>query len=206
VRKIVKGNEPKKLSQWKRRHPNGCYQNLSRVERQAIRQACLEEQYYVCAYCCYRIDEENSHNEHIQPQHVAPNQTLDFHNIVASCNKSKQCGEAHEAKVIPLTPLMDECETELKFYLSGKVKGITKRATDTINLLNLGDGNKALINKRKQLVDALIFGCGASPDDLQLLDDEPLKIIMEELSQPQDGQLLAFAPILQNILCQLLQK
>lgn len=74
------------------------------------------------------------------------------------------------------------------------------------NFLNLGYGNKALINKRKQLVDALIFGCGASPDDLQLLDDELLEIIMEELSQPQEGKLDAFAPILQNILCQLLQK
>jgi len=204
VRKIVKGEEPEELSQWKRRHPNKSYKDVTEVERRAIRQAGLNEQYYLCAYCCYSINEDNSHNEHIHPQHVAPNQTLEFHNIVASCNEPKQCGEAHGAKIIPLTPLMPECETELKFYLSGKVKGLTERATDTINLLNLGDGNKALINKRKQLVDALIFGCGSSPDVIQLLEDELLEIIMEEINQPKDGKLEAFAPILQNILRQLI--
>ncbi|MEN8215065.1 MAG: hypothetical protein ABFS56_01540 [Pseudomonadota bacterium] len=65
---------------------------MSHVERQAIRDSCLEEQYYLCAYCCQRIDDKNSHNEHIQAQSVAPNQMLNFHNIVASCNQSKQCG------------------------------------------------------------------------------------------------------------------
>ena len=205
MQKIVKGSEPTELSQWKRRYPNGHYYDLSKVERQAIRQACLEEQCYVCAYCCYSINEENSHNEHIQAQKVAPNQTLDFHNIVASCNKPKQCGEAHGVKIIPLTPLMAECETEIKFYLSGEVKGMTTRATDTIKILNLGNGNKALINKRKQLVDALIYQWD-SPENLQLLDDDLLKIMMEELSQAKDGKFDAFAPILQNILRQFLKK
>jgi uncharacterized protein (TIGR02646 family) len=205
VRKIVKGSEPKTLSHWKRHNPNGKYQDLSKVERQAISNTCLEEQYYLCAYCCQCITDKKSHNEHIQPQHVASNQTLNFHNIVASCNKPKQCGEAHGAKIIPLTPLMSECETELEFSLSGHVKGLTARATKTIDLLNLGDSNKALIYTRKQLVETLIFQWD-SPENFELLDDESLEIIMTELNQPEDGQLSAFAPILQNILCQFLKK
>jgi len=154
--------------------------------------------------CCQRIDDKNSHNEHIQAQHVASNQTLNFHNIVASCNKPKQCGEAHNTKWIPLTPLMPECETELEFSLSGRVKGITPRATDAIGILNLG--NKELIYTRKQLLYELIFTHGEHPEELQLLDDDLLQILMEEINQPQDGQLSAFAPILQNILRQLLNK
>ncbi len=205
MRKIVKGNEPTELSQWKRRHPNGQYQDLSHIERQAISANCLKEQYYLCAYCCQRINDKNSHNEHIEAQSVAPNQTLNLLNIVASCNQYKQCGKAHGSKTIPLTPLMAECETELKFYISGEVKGITTRATDTIKILNLGKGNKALINKRKQLVDALIFMHGEYPEELQLLDDDLLQILMEEINQPQDGQFPDFAPILQNILRQFLK-
>lgn len=201
MRKIVKGSEPKALSQWKLHHPNGHYQDLSKEERQAIRNTCLEEQYYLCAYCCQHIDEKNSHNEHIQPRHVAPNQTLNIHNIVASCNKPKQCGEAHGAKKISLTPLMAECETELEFFLSGHVKGLTTRAAESIDILNLGEGNKALIYTRKQLLETLIYQWD-SPENFRLLDDELLEIIMEELSQPQDGQLPPFAPILQNILRQ----
>lgn len=205
MRKILKGNEPSELSSWKRHHPNGEYKDLNHIERQAIRESCLKEQYNLCAYCCQRIDDKNSHNEHIQPQHVAPNQTLNFDNIVASCNKLKQCGEAHEAKRIPLTPLMPECETELEYSISGRVKGITERAADTIDILNLGDGNKALIEARKQLLETLIFTHGEHPEELQLLDDDLLQILMEEINQPQDGQLEAFAPILQNILRQLLK-
>jgi uncharacterized protein (TIGR02646 family) len=203
VRKIIKANEPKVLIQWKRYHPNGQYQDLSKVERQAIRNACLEEQYYLCAYCCQRINDKNSHNEHIQAQHIAPNQTLNFHNIVASCNKVKQCGEAHKVKMLPLTPLMPECETELEFSISGRVKGITPRATDSIDILNLD--NKELIYTRKQLLYELIFTHGEYPEELQLLDDDLLQILMEEINQPQDGQLSDFAPILENILCQLLK-
>ena len=130
MRKIIKGEEPEELNQWKRRNPKSCYTNLTEKERRPIRQACLKEQYYLCAYCCYSISMEDSHNEHIQPQDVAPKQTLNFHNIVASCEKSNQCGIAHDKKDILLTPLMAECETELKYYLSGKVKGITERAID----------------------------------------------------------------------------
>lgn len=84
---------------------------------------------------------------------------------------------------------MPECETELEFNLSGRVKGLTPRATDTIDILNLD--NKELIYTRKQLVYELIFTHGAFPEELQLLDDDLLQILMEEISQ-----LEAFAPIL----------
>jgi len=52
----------------------------------------------------------------------------------------------------------------------------------------------------------LIFMHGECPEELQLLDDDLLQILMEEINQPQDGQLSDFAPILQNILRQLLNK
>lgn len=202
MRKIVKGNEPPELSSWKRHNPNGEYKDLNHVERQAIRDSCLKEQYYLCAYCCQRINDQNSHNEHIEAQHIASNKKLNFNNIVASCNKPNQCGKAHGVKMIPLTPLMPECETELEFNLSGRVKGLTPRATDTIDILNLD--NKELIYTRKQLLYELIFTHGEHPEELQLLDDDLLQILMEEISQAEDGQLEAFAPILENILRQLL--
>jgi hypothetical protein len=49
MRKIVKSIEPDALTIWKRQHPQGRYADLSNVERLAIRQACLTEQYYLCA-------------------------------------------------------------------------------------------------------------------------------------------------------------
>jgi hypothetical protein len=37
-------------------------------------------------------------------------------------------GGAHGSQPLPLTPLMPECETELRFKFSGRVEGLTERA------------------------------------------------------------------------------
>ena len=85
MRKINKQIEPTSLSRWKTVNPNGAYQDLSYVERQDIRTMCLQEQYYLCAYCCQTITGENNDcmNEHVEAQGLAPNRTVDFDNIVA---------------------------------------------------------------------------------------------------------------------------
>lgn len=211
MRKIDKGLEPGSLSAFKRRHPLARYPDLSDTVRLEIRHTCAAEQFYICAYCCQRISgtNEDTMNEHVEAQDKAPNRTLDFSNLVASCRTPKQCDAAHGAQSLPLTPLMPECESELRFKLSGRVDGLTERAREAIRVLNLGDteqNNKALVAKRKQLVDILIWD-RYSPNQEQLLqeeDSEVLQMLIDELSQPQQGKLEPFAPVLVNILRSLL--
>lgn len=211
MRKIDKGQEPDSLSAFKRRHPLARYPDVSDAERQEIRHTCAAEQFYLCAYCCQRISGTNQDtmNEHVEAQDRAPNRTLDFSNLVASCTTPKQCDAAHGAQPLPLTPLMPECETELRFKLSGRVDGLTERAREAIRVLNLGDSeqnNKALVAKRKQLVDSLIW-THYGPNQQQLLQEEDrelLQMLIAELSQPQQGKLEPFAPVLVNILRSLL--
>ncbi|MDP1665760.1 MAG: hypothetical protein Q8L79_11615 [Methylobacter sp.] len=201
MRKITKESEPPKLTTWKRRNPRGQYTDLSPIERQAINDATRQEQFGLCAYCCKKIDAQKSHNEHIEARHLAPNRQLDFGNIVASCNTRNQCGKAHDSLPLPLTPLMAECETELKFYLSGKVKGLTPRSIDSIAVLGLN--SRAIQEERKQMVDNLIFP--DKPDDLQLLGDDLLAVLIDDFQQPDcEGQLLPFGPVLVNIIKQFL--
>ncbi len=206
MRKINKREEPCDLREWKRHHPRGRYNDLPAPERQVIRASCISEQFGLCAYCCRDITVDSAHNEHLQAQRLAQNNTVDFNNIVASCNTRNQCGEAHKHDILPLTPLMDECETELKFYLSGRAEGVTQRARDTIRVLNLGDTpqhNRALIERRKQMVDNLIYEHGENPDNIQLLEgeDELLEILIDDLQRPDNNyQLQPFAPVLVNIL------
>lgn len=206
MRKIRKGNEPESLTQWKRSNPQQRYTALPPTERQSIRAACLEEQYGLCAYCCHGITLENAHNEHVEAQDSAPSRTLDFSNIVASCNHSKQCGDAHKSQSLPLTSLMDECEIELKFYLSGAVEGLTPRAASAIKVLNLGEtrkNNMALFSTRKALIESLLFTHSINPSELRLESDEVLSILLEELQQPdQNNRLQPFAPVLINVLRQ----
>jgi len=106
MRKILKGDEPSSLATWKRRNPRGNYSDLDQDIRRDIRDYALQEQYYLCAYCCQRIqniDACHCHNEHIEAQNLNPRRTLDFTNIVASCNTPNQCGKAHESKPLPKT-------------------------------------------------------------------------------------------------------
>jgi uncharacterized protein (TIGR02646 family) len=208
MRTISKGSEPSSLTAWKRTNPHGRYHQLTEDIRRTIREHALAEQFYLCAYCCQRIqDIDACHNEHVEAQNLNPGRTLDFSNIVASCNTSNQCGDAHKSQHLPLTPLMTECETELRFKISGRVEGLSDRAIVTIQVLNLGDqekSNRALIEKRKQLSNALLWTNGINPDE-GLEDEELLEMLIGELLQPQQGQLESFSPVVINILRSWLQ-
>jgi uncharacterized protein (TIGR02646 family) len=208
MRTISKGAEPSNLTAWKYINPHKHYNHLTEDIRRIIRQHALEEQFYLCAYCCQRIqDIDDCHNEHVEAQNLNPGRTLDFSNIVASCNTPNQCGDAHKSQHLPLTPLMAECETELRFKISGRVEGLSNRATDTIRVLNLGDhekNNRALIEKRKQLSNALLWTNGINPDE-GLEDEELLGMLINDLSQPQQNQMEPFTPVVINILQSWLQ-
>ncbi len=204
MQKINKGPQPASLTAWKRAHPSGNYKQLTEVERQDIRHTCSQEQFYLCAYCCQQISgqQADTMNEHIEARRLAPERSLDFSNIVASCTTPHQCDAAHGSQQLPLTPLMDACETELRFKLSGRVEGLTERASDMIQVLNLGSNeasNKALVEKRKQLAAALLWESGVDPED-SLEDDDLIQLVIDDLTEPEDGKLKPFAPVVVNIL------
>lgn len=208
MRQIVKaqGWEPEELTAWKRVNKEKRYQDLQAPIRLTIRRAAIQEQFGLCGYCCQRIDENNSNNEHVISQQSGKNQTLNFSNIIASCNKDSRCNQARGAKELALTPLMPECELELKFYLSGKLEGNTIRATEAI--ITLGLDNKAIREERKQLVDQLLYMEGLRAyDDLSLIGDDLLNDLISTLDKPDEtGMLLAHSPALINIIRGFLNK
>ena len=206
MRRITKqaGNEPQPLTDWKRSNPRGVYADLTEVEREAIRHQSTTEQFYICAYCGKAISGTNSDtmNEHVEARRIAPNRSLDLANIVASCNTSNQCDDSHASQILPLTPLMAECETELTYSLSGRVSGTTERANIAIQVLNLGDterNNRSLVEQRKQYIFTLLSVNGINPDD-GLDDDELLKMVIDDLATPSDGKLEPFSPAAINVL------
>ncbi|MFF7061664.1 TIGR02646 family protein [Pseudomonas sp. NPDC008258] len=204
MKKISKGLEPTELSKWKSRNPSKSYSHLEHTQKAAIRLACTAEQFYLCAYCCQSIsgDHTDTMNEHVQPRHTHPHLGLEFNNIVASCRTEGQCDRAHDRQPLPLTPLMDECEHELRFKISGRVEGLSDRAREMIRVLNLGDveqNNRFLIEKRKQLSHTLMRTDGLDPYS-PLEDDELLESLIDELNTPEDGKLQPFAPVVCNIL------
>lgn len=214
MRKITKGQPPASFSDWVSRKPVGQNENqwFEAIHDQErwdlvadLGHHNAQEQYYLCAYCCVRItgDYTDTVNEHVEARKINPSRSLDHTNIVASCKTKGQCDSAHKAQALPLTPLMDECETELKFKISGRVEGLTDRAKEAICVLNLGDDerhNRALIEKRKQLSHALmLYTHGIDPQE-KLEDAQLLQVVIDDLLTPQDGKLEPFAPVVANIL------
>lgn len=221
MRKIDKKNMPSSLETWvrskKSKSDTERYNQIHSDERwdilQDVVEACSKEQFYICAYCCNKISGNTLETrvEHVEARDIAPNRSLDFLNMVASCKDLNQCDKAHANQELPLTPLMAECETELRFMLSGRVEGLTERAKTAISVLNLGDtevNNKALINKRQNMVDALIWTNYADdPNNLELEEDKELiEILIEDLKKPIEGKLVAYSPVLVNILRQILKE
>ncbi|MEZ8068300.1 TIGR02646 family protein [Vibrio sp. FF145] len=210
MRKITKraGYEPQQLTDWKRANPNKRYPQLKDGGvRQAIRMEALAEQHFLCGHCCQALSGDGDcHNEHVEAQDLNQNRTLDFSNIIASCNTLNQCGDSHKSQALPLTPFMDECETDLVFKLSGRVSGKSPDAIETIRVLNLGDrdsNNKSLIAKRKAAVHSLLWQYSIDPDaDPELEDDEIIEMMIDDLSTPADGKLEAFSPVVVNVLKQ----
>lgn len=141
-------------------------------------------------------------NEHLLCRDHHPRLSLDYDNIVASCTTPGQCDDAKGNRSAPLSPLMDECEHELRFLVSGRVERLSPRATETIAVLNLGDHenhNRKLVEKRRELSRMLLFANGMDPSS-PLEDDELLQAVIEDLSRPDQGKLQSFTPAVVSIL------
>lgn len=202
MQKITKGNEPPELQKWKRKNPRKHYTHLPDLERRAIRRDCVRKQYGLCAFCCERItaDSTSSHNAHLQSQTRFPQHSLDWGNIVASCNNKETCGK-HQGQATPsLSPLMPECETELRFHITGKIEGLTDRARETIELFNLNE--KRLCLKRKKAISDFFYTNDYYPpeEDPVTWGAEIWQEIIRQCETPDaDGNLAAFAPAFAGI-------
>ncbi|WEJ61875.1 HNH endonuclease family protein [Thiomicrorhabdus lithotrophica] len=200
MKKIIKSIEPTSLTNWRRANPRGTYDNLTHVEREDIRLKCLEEQHYLCAYCCQSITGENKDcmNEHVIPRNANPTLALDFSNIVASCTNRNQCDSSHGSQLLPLTPLDNDWEDRFKYFLSGRIKGLDDDAIEAVRILNLGDlevNNRVLIEKRKRFIEALFLTSGINNPSNDLEDDEIVSLLIDELSTAKLGRLESFSPV-----------
>ena len=207
MQQINKGSEPTKLAEYKRKNPTHRYDDLGDDPEQirlAIRQACLDEQAYLCAYCCRQVGvkDHDCMNEHILPRHHHPQFSFDFNNIVASCTTKGCCDDAKENQEIAISPLSPRCKTEFNFNLSGTVTGLTDDAKQTIDVLKLGDSlqqNQKLVDMRKQAIANFLFTQSTNIDDL-IEDDELLTLLIDDLQQVSDGKLQPFAPVISKAL------
>lgn len=131
-----------------------------------------------------KIKPDYSHIEHIKPQHTYPSETLDYKNMVLSCNGSvkyrndcESCGHKrgdwYDNSYI--SPLENDVELHFSYKLTGEICGNDYRATEMINRLNLNC--YSLVRKRKSAIYL------AQNSDIDKED------LIKEYSVPFDGEL-----------------
>lgn len=155
MKRITKANTPEFWEEFLKRNPHIHYDDLENSQegknfRRKMTEFLLEEQKYLCAYCCSKIDKENAHNEHIRPQSCFPKDCMDYYNLLASCMTKETCGRQKKGKYDNskfVSPLDDDCEKHFGFTQDAQIVPKTKKGRYTIELLNLNA--YSLTEKRK---------------------------------------------------------
>lgn len=128
--------------------------------RQKIRIHMISQQKFICCYCCGEINEDDSHNEHIRPRDKKQDLSLDYNNMLVSCNTSNQCGKlkgGYYSENDFVSPLDEDVEEQFKYSTDGEIIGLNEKAKNTIDKLGLNSykmnqSRKALYNECIQLV------------------------------------------------------
>lgn len=154
---------------------NKIWDDLTPLDRRDIRNALVNLQKQICAYCEVRIDLDNSSVEHFRPKKLYKHLTFVWENLFACCTKSFNAPCCEDKKGSrdtkdAISPAEKGCENFFQYLSNGKITPSykisdhdKKRAENTISLLGLNRPN--LVNRRKSIYRALVA-------QIPYLDDE----------------------------------
>ena len=167
MKHIIKSSSPE-LHRWFNAQPivDGHRINVSYddMPKEAVKQSLLDEQGGLCCYTGIRIDEDNSHIEHLKPQsQCVDHEDVDYANLLAAY-PSNECpfgarakGEWYDAQLL-ISPLDKRCESCFRFDLSGGIKPANENdpaVIETIRRLCLDHGS--LTEMREKAIKNALF-------------------------------------------------
>lgn len=148
MRSIIRDKALEFWTDYVRKNPRTSYAKLEETEagkelRIAIRDHMVQQQQYLCAYCCKTITKETAHNEHICPRDIDARISMQYDNLVASCTTNgihatcgMKKGSVYDSSRF-VSPLTENCERHFRFLDNGTIEGITEEGRYTVSLLNL---------------------------------------------------------------------
>lgn len=191
---IEKQEEPVEFIQWKQEQQqagvNCKYSCLQKPQKQTVHESLLQEQGFICCYCCKRINKDSSHIEHFTPQSKTDDElSISYKNLHASCGNPQYwpqcCGNHRQNSEIPVSPLDEDCELYFTYTSDGKIMTVENHprqqdAEVTIQVLNLNFYD--LIKSREEAFDTLI----------DLSDDEANSLIKKCYEKDNNEMFLPF--------------
>ena len=155
----AKVKQPKIKSAWEDNH-------ISAIREKLRGDILLEEQNLLCAYCQKEIDSHKdfSNIDHFKTRNLFPELTLEYHNLLVSCNTKNRCSSSKDSKKSILktredydnivNPTSENPDDYFDYLPTGEIVAKNKKAKFTIELFNLED--KSLSQCRLQVAKSLI--------------------------------------------------
>lgn len=147
-----------------------------------LREQLRAEQHGICCYCCQSL-QEKAEIDHVLDRKKHPSKAYDYANLLLSCKTPNQCNNAKGHQPLDLTPLMTECDTEIKINLAGELLGNSDRANQAIKTLNLN--NDKLCRKRQRKINDISFTFDPEQPDypIAILDHETLDLMLQSFGR-----------------------
>lgn len=176
MRMIVKGKEPKSLTQHRLQlHSN--YNNYS--EKDDLRIALTREQKGLCCYCTNRIrpESKNMKIEHWKCQANYPDLQLDYSNLLGSCcgvtDLCEHCDTSKGNQSLTWNPanVDHRIEDRIRFLNDGTIEGVSDEFDFQLNeILNLNV--KRLMRNRKVVYEEVLKWWRSTPNARLRVQDE----------------------------------
>lgn len=210
---VAKRHSPEQFETWKALANDSwtpAYGDLKNPQKKIVHEALLNEQGWVCCYCGREIAQHDSHIEHFRPQEAAPQLTLAFENLFASCIREREpgaplhCGHAkgnefNEASYI--SPLDPGCERRFLYTLEGAIRAADIDDGPAIYMTELLKLDLAFLRNRRQGVLASVFDI----DFLSTASDDELRRLASACREPDEqGKLTNFGHVIARYVEQLL--
>ena len=132
---------------------------LRGAEKRDVKDSLMKEQGYICCYCERQLTDDDSHIEHFNPQSNDAEATLDYTNMLCSCQDQLKKGEDRHCgnskgnwfdRDLLISPLDSNCERRFAYTADGEIQPANESddaATMTIEKLKLNIG---ILNERRK--------------------------------------------------------
>lgn len=211
---IKKGAEPSVFTEWKKK-PANLERKWKSFRREPVKQyvldSLLQEQGYICCYCCASITNKTCHIEHLKPQSLTEtsgiNWRYEYSNMMVSCDgeyedrpqKHLHCGhkrpEEYDENLF-VSPLDPNCESFFRYNGEGKILATgdaDKKVAAETTIRDLGLDIPQLNARRLSAIEAI----DNILESLEELTNEDISQMIEYFQEPDDnGQYQEFCNVI----------
>ena len=136
--------------------------NIEDIRPQLREYILLEEQKLLCAYCEKEIDDnpKNSNIDHFKTRNLFPELTLEYSNLLVSCNTNGQCSDYKDKNIKSreeyeniVNPILENPNDFFCYLPTGEIIAKNEKGKFTIDMFQLNA--TSLIQCRLQVIKSL---------------------------------------------------